>query len=366
MADELREDVFGLREEHQVLLVAHLLHAGVEVGQQGEAAVVLAEQFGRVPDADVGVVEPAHLAQQGLQPRDERRRRRTGRTPAFGREAHLARRVGERPDGSGRHGLETMREAAALPLEVGGADPGFVHDPHGLLRHGLHPLLGAFRAAERPADQPPQLLFRTGAGQCGLVLLLEKLAAQRQNPFADVPFPALFDAFVDELRQPPLQFAVFGDLFDEQVGAACQDRFGFDLDGVVQLDAQLLDEGPQNTLEKGVDREDREARVVVQDLRAHRARPLPHGVGVEAQLLAQPAEVGVRSARGELVDLAEDARLHLLGGLVGEGHRQDVPVQVGLFDHVADVVVRQLVGLARPCARIQNCRSHSSFCRFGQ
>ena len=49
VADELREDVFGLREEHHVLLVAQLLHPLVEVRQQGEAAVVLAQQVAGVP-----------------------------------------------------------------------------------------------------------------------------------------------------------------------------------------------------------------------------------------------------------------------------------------------------------------------------
>ena len=49
VADEFREDVFGLREEHHVLLVAQLLHFGVEVRQQREAAVVLAQQVAGVP-----------------------------------------------------------------------------------------------------------------------------------------------------------------------------------------------------------------------------------------------------------------------------------------------------------------------------
>ena len=64
------------------------------------------------------------------------------------------------------------------------------------------------------------------------------------------------------------------------------------------------------------------------------------------------------------MDLLQNARLHLLGGLVGEGHGQDVAVEMGLVDDVADVFVGQLVGFSRPGACIQNLRSHSSKFRF--
>ena len=60
-ADEFREDLLGFGEEQHVLLVAQLAHLGVEVGQQCETAVILAQQFRRVPQPeDLGeAVAPA-------------------------------------------------------------------------------------------------------------------------------------------------------------------------------------------------------------------------------------------------------------------------------------------------------------------
>ena len=197
-----------------------------------------------------------------------------------------------------------------------------------------------------------------------LVLFLEQLAAERKDAVADVPFAAFVDALLHELREPALQVAVDGDLLDERVGALRQHRRRLDLDVVIEVDAQLLDEGPQDALEEGVDRQHREARVVVQDFRTHLGGAFAHRTLVERQLAAEVFQIGACASRGQTVDLLQDARFHLLGGLVGEGHGEDVAVNAGLFDHVAHVFVRQLVGLARPCACIQNSRPHCPKCRF--
>ena len=161
-----------------------------------------------------------------------------------------------------------------------------------------------------------------------------------------------------------MQVAVDGDLLDERVGALRQHRRRLDLDVVIEVDAQLLDEGPQDTLEEGVDRQHRETRVVVQDFRTHLGGAFAHRTLVERQLAAEVCQIGACGAGGQAVNLLQDTRFHLLGGLVREGHGKDMAVETGLADHVADVFVGQLVGLSRPGARIQNLRSHCPKFRF--
>ena len=53
---------------------------------------------------------------------------------------------------------------------------------------------------------------------------------------------AFVNALLHEVREPALQVAVGGDLLDERVGALGQHRGRFDLDVVIEVDAQLLDE----------------------------------------------------------------------------------------------------------------------------
>jgi len=155
-----------------------------------------------------------------------------------------------------------------------------------------------------------------------------------------------------------LQLRVGGDLFDECVGALGQYRCGLQLDVVVQVDAQLLDEGPQDALEKAVDREYRKTRIVVQNARAGRAGAAADFGLVEPRLAPQQAHVSAPLPRRQRVDLLQDARLHLLGRLVGEGDRQNRAVTFGTFDDVVHVFVGQLVGFARSGAGVQYFRSH--------
>ena len=364
VADEFREDVFGLREEHHVFLVAHLLHLGIEVGEQREAAVVLAQQVAGVPRADVLIVEAAHFAQQGLQPGTQPLCRAAGFSPRLVPGAGRLRAASVALEAAARHGVEIGREARAFVGEVGDRGACVPDDPHGFGRSVLHPFFGRRGVRRGFAHDTRQFLARAGRRECVLVLLLEQLAAQREDAVADVPFLAFVNALLHEVREPALQVAVGGDLLDERVGALGQHRGRFDLDVVIEVDAQLLDEGAQDALEEGVDRQHREARIVVQDLRPHLPGASAHRGGIERQFAAEVVEVGARLSRGQQVYLLEDARFHLLGGLVGEGHGEDVAVNAGLFDHVAHVFVRQLVGLARPRACIQNSRPHCPKCRF--
>ena len=367
VADELREDVLGLGEHHHVLVAAHLPYFAVKVLQQGEAAVVLAQQVGGVPEADAAVVTGAQFGQQRLKLRDQRQGRRVLGAPAFRRRAHLAHGSCGCFDLSGGCGREVAREAAALAGEVGRRDASGIHEVHGPNAQFLKLLFPGFGPPRRLADDPVQFGFGTLRREGFAVAFLEYFVAQGEDAFAYVPAFAVFDALLHEGREPPLQFFVDADLFDQRIRAFGEHRGGFDFDVVVQIESQLLDESPQNALEKGIDGEDREPRIVVQDAGPGFPGPGADGPFVERQLRTQAGQVAALAARGQRVYLRQDSGSHLLGGLVGERDGQDVTVQRGLFDHVPHVFVCQLVGLARPGAGVQYSRSHlviASKCRM--
>ena len=358
VADEFGQDVFRLRKEHRALLVAEPLHLGVEVGQQGETAVVLAQQHRGVPQPDVAAEDVADVVQQRVQPGDERLCGRTLGAPSLGGAAH--------PFDGGRRRFqlvagrreEVVGETAALAREVRRGDAGLLHQTQRLARLLLQQLAGRTGLFARLADQPAQLLLGQGAGERLLVLLLEEFAREGKDSVADVPPAAVLDALLDEVREPALQLAVLGDGLHERVGALGQQTLGLDFDVVVEVEAQLADEGAQDALEEGVDGQHREVRIVVQNARADVAGPLSERPLVEHQLAAQRFGIGARPARSQQVDFAQDAALHLLGGLVGEGHGQDVPVELRPLDDIVYVFVGQLVGFSRPGAGIEYLRPH--------
>lgn len=117
---------------------------------------------------------------------------------------------------------------------------------------------------------------------------------------------------------------------------------------------------------KSVDGEDRETRIIVENTGPGLGRPLLHGAGVEPELPAQVGGISTRPAGREQVYLLENTRLHLLGGLVGEGHGEDMAVERRLLHHVAHVLVGQLIGLARPGAGIENSGPHGKRWMFGK
>ena len=93
----------------------------------------------------------------------------------------------------------------------------------------------------------------------------------------------------------------------------------------------LAGEGPHHRLEELVDGAHREAAVVVQ-------HP-PQGVG----RLRRPRIVAAR----ELVQGGDDARLHLLSRLVGEGDGQDVLIALGIArQQQVEIIVGQAVRLS--------------------
>ena len=111
----------------------------------------------------------------------------------------------------------------------------------------------------------------------------------------------------------------------------------------------LAGEGPQRLLEELVDGGHREGRIVVQDAAQLAGSPFLQGFR-RLELREEILEVRrLGRFRGEGEQLVQDAALHLVGGLVGEGHGEDVAVglRILLRQEQADVFAGQVVGLSR-------------------
>ena len=126
------------------------------IRDRGEAAVVLAQQVGGVPEADAAVVTGAQFGQQRLKLRDQRQGRRVLGAPAFRRRAHLAHGSCGCFDLSGGCGREVAREAAALAGEVGRRDASGIHEVHGPNAQFLKLLFPGLGPPRRLADDPVQ------------------------------------------------------------------------------------------------------------------------------------------------------------------------------------------------------------------
>ena len=121
--------------------------------------------------------------------------------------------------------------------------------------------------------------------------------------------------------------------------------------------ADLTGEGPEGLLEKLVNGGDGEGGIVVQD-----AAQLPCGTLLKRRRIGKQGrdeirEVGRIPRPGrENVEFLENTPLHLVGGLVREGHGQDVPIGLGVLLHQqqADICTGQVVGLSRPGRSFQD------------
>ena len=123
---------------------------------------------------------------------------------------------------------------------------------------------------------------------------------------------------------------------------------------VVESDAQVGGEVefarhvPHDTLEECVDGFHAEVVVVVQQVGEADACPFADDTGVEAGILLHFLQVVVRVGQlfPDAVELAKNAHLHLLGGLVGEGNGEDAAVTHRVLYQQRDVFGGEREGLS--------------------
>ena len=180
-------------------------------------------------------------------------------------------------------------------------------------------------------------------GEFAEFVVLEQ-AAHFQQAFVHLEAAALLERVGEAVAQPAEQFlVVLGQRVQDAVHRLGDQRILVQFHLVVRELADLAGEGLERLLEEAVDGADREGAVVVQQLGEQDLRP---GVG-----------------RGQPGEVAQDAGLHLGGGLVGEGHREDMAVRLRLAacEQQVDIGLGQLVGLARSGAGFQNLHRPQMF-----
>ena len=112
----------------------------------------------------------------------------------------------------------------------------------------------------------------------------------------------------------------------------------------------LAGEGPQRLLEELVDGGHRKGGIVMQDAAQLPGRAFLQGLRRRKDRRDEVPEVRrAGRIRGEGEQLVQDAAFHLVGGLVREGHGEDVAVglRVLLRQEQADIFAGQVVGLPR-------------------
>ena len=189
-----------------------------------------------------------------------------------------------------------------------------------------------------------------------LVIVAEDGLAELLHLSDDVPGTVVANLLHDVAQQP----------LQHDVGV--RQRVNHQVDGlffhltVVQTDAQVgrqvqfACQIAQHTLEKGVDGLHAEVVVVVQQQVQGFASALADDFGCEPRVVndALQVVVAVRQTVGNAVQLAEDAHLHLLGGLVGKGDGQNVAETRRVLDEQLDIFYGQGEGLAGTCAGLVN------------
>ena len=174
-------------------------------------------------------------------------------------------------------------------------------------------------------------------------VVLEVLA-RLQQALVHLEAPPLVEGVRERGLDPVQQLpAVLGQGVQDTVHGLRDQRLLVQLDLVVGELADLAGEGLEGLLEEAVDGAHAEGAVVVEQVDEHTLR----------------AGVRLRQFR----EIAKDARLHLGGGLVGEGDRQDMTVRIGLpaAQQQVDIGLGEAVGLARTGAGFQNLHRPQMF-----
>ncbi len=359
-ADDLVQQLGRIGDQQDVLLLAVSGDLAGDVGQDPQRVGVTHDLAGRVIGRQVGEEgdDALHAGVQPLRVGAADGLPQVGRRRAGGIGLGVVR---QRPEGgcrlfhlAARQPLEVEKRGAASSLEVRGAEAGALEQRGALLAEA--PRLGL-----RGADDGVQLLFvglqgllvrdrLAGLLAKGPVTLLEKLPAEREDVLPQAPAASLLDLVRGETQQPAQQVLALGLL---QVGQQAIDRLGQDpflvhLDAIAARQADLAGEGAGGLLEEAVDRADIEGGVVVQDRDQDLPGLLPRlrlrqGIGG-----GERPEVIGGAAGGEVVQLPDDAALHLVRRLVREGDGQDPAVGARPREEQREVLPGQLMRLARP------------------
>ena len=192
----------------------------------------------------------------------------------------------------------------------------------------------------------------------GLVVVAKDVTAKVLDLGDDVPrlivLYVLHDVFQD-----PLQHDVGGgEVADELVDGEFFHLVVVESDTEVGGEVELTRHIPEHTLEEGVDGLHTEVVVVVEQVVERHARPFADESGFVACTLLDGLQipVGIGQLVGDAIELAEDTHLHLLGGLVGEGHCEDGTIALRILHEQSDIFCGEGERLAAAGTRLIDCQ----------
>ena len=327
VGDDAAQQVGGLPEEHHVVLLQVFLEVTVNVGVDAQQMEVVADDAGAVPDhvpdlimGDGGFDQVGEGVAVG-----EARERLPERFGFGGFEI-----IGH-PLGKNAH------RAPALALEIVGRPSVLIHQRQGSGRYAAAFLFVRLdHRTELLAERPDTFLVGENVRDVAHLeqeRLVEEVARHLLERGGHTPALPLLHQVEGILLEPAEQLGVlrFGDRVEHTVDDLREHGVVVELHAIGGVLPDFAGESPHHRLEELVDGAHREAAVVVQ----HPAQRVGR--------LRRPRIVALR----ELVERRNDARFHLLGGLVGEGDGQDVLVALRIArQQQVEVILCQPVGLA--------------------
>ena len=181
-----------------------------------------------------------------------------------------------------------------------------------------------------------------------LVVVAEDGASELLDLSDDVPRTVVVDV-LDDVVHEPLQFGVGGgETLYQHVDGHFLHLHIIKPDTQGGREVKFAGKVAQHALEEGVDGLYSEIAVVVEQIVQSYAC-LPAGiVGGYVKLTAHEVGIGLRLGQvpPDAEELAQDAGLHLLGGLISKGDGQYLPVGLWIIYQQGDVLSRQREGLA--------------------
>ena len=161
-----------------------------------------------------------------------------------------------------------------------------------------------------------------------LVILPEDGLAELLHMTDDVPRLVFFNALLDIADEPFQDQIIFLQLLYQHVNSLFLHLVVIEFHPQVRREIQLPGQIAENGLKEAVDGFHAEITVVVQQLVQGDTRLLGSHVLVDHQTAHHFLEIIIRRRKflPDAVELRQDAMLHLLGCLVGEGNGKDMTV----------------------------------------
>ena len=239
----------------------------------------------------------------------------------FGRGVHPSNSKAWQPISRHPFPRESVRDAG--PIQV--LSEGHCRFHQGLPTAGhlcAHPVLDGDELGRRP----PLQLFQQGEH----LLLVNGPPDVEQLP-ADLGIPVVFHSLLHEPPEQLGQVLFVSNPFEHPVHGRLQQAPGVELHGEVVFELEVGGESPDQSTHEFVERHDGQLAIMPVQGGAQASRTAAEFGHLQSRFRLKTGRViALLRGLGELLELLDDAVLHLLGRLVGEGEGEDAPEGQGI------------------------------------